>query len=97
MSPPCICASPRAIESPMPRPPQAWSAPVSAWVNISNTRGNWSAAIPIPVSATHTTASTSAKVPERRAARQSGSRLKVRCPTRQYQRGIRVPGGVTRR
>ena len=29
-------------------------------------------------------------------ARQSGSRLKVRCPSGQYQRAIKVPGGETR-
>ena len=43
-----------------------------------------------------TTASTSAKVPLSRAAKQSGSRLKVRWPSGQYQRAIKVPGGETR-
>ena len=46
--------------------------------------------------ALRTTASTSARVPGRRAARQSGSRLKVLCPSGQYQRAMRVPGGERR-
>ena len=47
-------------------------------------------------SAAATTASTSAKVPDRRAAKQSGRRLKVQWPSRQYHRAIWVPGGCTR-
>ena len=47
-------------------------------------------------STARTTASTSANVPVSRAAKQSGSRLKVRWPSGQYQRAIKVPGGETR-
>ena len=38
----------------------------------------------------------SASVPGTPAARWSGSRLKVQCPLRQYQRAMRVPAGRLR-
>ena len=43
-----------------------------------------------------TASSSSASVPGSRAARQSGSRLNVVWLSGQYQRAIRVPGGVLR-
>ena len=43
-----------------------------------------------------TASSSSASVPGSRAARQSGSRLNVVWLSGQYQRAMRVPGGVLR-
>ena len=59
MAPPCICASRRAIDSPMPRPPSVRSSERSACVNSSKMTGNSAGAMPMPLSTIVSSASVS--------------------------------------